>query len=446
MRPPSARVAQRRVRALTAVLWAASLVLLAVVDGATWSLPALVVLGGVVVLTELRPVHIGRNGQRHSFTLTEGPLVAALAIAPSRQVVLVVTAGVLVAQVARGLPRYKIAFNTAQFAVATAVATVLAQVVAGSVGVMLAVSAFMLLNDGLVRLVITLTTGRPAGRPMQDAGAVWLLHIAAVISIALLGAHMYLADARLLPAFLAPALLVLWSQEQANRRRARLTVVDTLAAQATAIYGRSSEETAVLLTRTAREVLAAGRTELVLLGDDSLVVFADGPDGVQRSRLSHTELISGWRGRVFEAVLATAEGTWAGVVVGREVPRALLSIWRDEDQESFRAQDVALLQTLADTVADWLSVPEQEDGTVLALRRRVLDFGSKGKDLADALGLLATVRHGLEATAGGPAQVALAADLRDVETLVARFVGALVIEQRLPQDGDVVTGQWLRTS
>lgn len=447
-RGPSPAVASRRATALTVALAVVAIPFALLADGDTGSLLWLAVLAAVVTVAELRPVHVARNGQRHSFTLTEGPLVAALALAPGRWIVVAIAAGVLLAQVLRRLPHYKVAFNVAQFGLATGVATVTAQTVGGSLGVALGVAAFTLVNDSVVRVVIALTTGRAAGRPLQDTGLGWLLHVAAVSSIALLGAHVFLSDAGSLPAFIAPALLVLWSQEQSNKRRARSTVVQALAAQAGALYGRSSEESALLLARTAREVLAAARTELVLLGDDSIVVLTTDATGVHRSRLSHAELITGWRGRVFESATATASGGWAGAVVGREVPRALLGIWREEGQEEFRSADVDLLQTLSDTVGEWLSITEQEGTSLLDLRRRVADLGDDAKGMADALGMLAAIRAGLDTAEVAPSRAAsLAADLRDVENRIASFASALMAEARCDStDGIVATGQWGRSA
>ncbi len=445
-RSPSAAVAMRRARAVTLALAALAVPLALLTDPASGSWRWIAVLAAVVTLTEMRPVHVARDGQRHSFTLTEGPLVAALALAPGRWIVLAVALGVLAAQLLRRLPHYKLAFNVAQFTAATTVATLTAQLVSGSWGVVLGVVAFTLVNDTVVRLMIALTTRQPAGRPLQDTGCGWLLHIAAVCSIALLGAHVFLDDPLSLPAFIAPAMLVMWLQEQSNKRRARATVVQALASQAAAFYGRSSEESALLLARTAREVLAATRTELVLLGAETIVVLTVDGDGLHRSRLGHAETVTGWRGRVFESVTAAKNGTWAGAVVGRDVPRALIGVWREADQEDFRDADVALLQTLADTVGEWLTVTEQEGGSLLDLRRRVADLGDDAKGIADALGMLAQIRASLDAT-DGRRDAALAADLKDVEQRIAAFVTAMMSEARpASQDTIVATGRWARSA
>lgn len=433
----------RRVALLTVGLLVLCVPLLLALDGAPLPWAVLALVAGAVVLAELRPVHIGRGSQRHAFTVTEGPLAAAVAMQPSVDVVGALMVGMLVAQLVRRMPWWKTSFTVAQMGVASAVAALTVEHVGGLHGTVLGVLLFTLISDRLVRIAISLTTRQPVGRPLQDASLGWLLYMLTVGSVGYLAAQVSVLEPSTLLAFVAPALLATWLQDQSNKRRAMSNVVSALAAQATSFYGRNSEESALLVMRTAREVLGAARAELVLLGEESVVTITEDIDGVRRWRLPHAELVTGWRGRVFETTAAQAHGDWAGTVIGRDVPHALLGIWRDVDQGPFRASDVALLQTMADSVGEWLSTEEGEASPVDAMRRRLLDLGGDLQDVADALATLALVRERLAAEgATAPANADLATDLRDVEERVVGFLGALMVEQRTPSDQLVATGRW----
>ena len=415
------------------------------------SLTGLFLLAAAVAITELRPVHVGRDGQRQSFTLTEGPVVAALAMWPGRYIVVGVALGVLLAQSRRRMPVYKMSFNVAQFGLAAAVAIRCTGLVGGQVGVVLALVLFAVVNEGLVRLVLRVATGRPAS-PLHGPGVVWLLHVSAATSIGLLAAHVLGNEPGLLPAFAAPVLLIVWSQEQSGRRRARTAVQRVLANQATALYGRSSEETGALLTRTAREVLAAGKVELVLLGGGRLLRTTDDHGQIERGQMAPHLLAEGWPAEVLAASGSTSHDAWAGVVIGTgESPRALLSVWRDEGQEPFHAPDLAVLDTLAESAATWLDqLPAAADRTI-DLRRTVAGLGPEGAHVAEALSAIRTVRQRLESVSSmasaAPVRASLASDLRDAEESIAAFVASLVTPTQRTETASaetemVVTGRW----
>ncbi len=441
----------RRVALLTVAI--ASLAILVSTSGQDRrvSLTGLFMLALAVVVTELRPVHVGRDGQRQSFTLTEGPVVAALAMGPGRYIVVGVALGVLLAQARRRMPIYKLSFNVAQFGLAAAVAVRCTSLVHGQVGVVLGIVMFAVVNEALVRMVLRVATGRPASA-LHGPGIVWLLHVSAATSIGLLAAHVLGNEPGLLPAFAAPVLLIVWSQEQSGRRRARTAVQRVLANQATALYGRSSEETGALLTRTAREVLAAGKVELVLLGEGRLLRTTDDHGVIDRGHLPPHLLAEGWAAEVLAATGSTSHDFWAGTVVGTgSSPRALLSVWRDEDQEHFHAPDLALLDTMAETAAAWLDQqPSQIDRTV-DLRRSVAGLGPEGAHVAEALSAIRAVRQRLESVSSmassAPVRAGLASDLRDAEESIAAFVASLVTPAQRGALADtetetVVTGRW----
>ncbi|MDP9102114.1 MAG: hypothetical protein M3N21_08215 [Actinomycetota bacterium] len=417
------------------------------------SLLGMLCLALAVAITELRPVHVGRDGERQSFTLTEGPVVAALAMGTGRAVVVGVALGVLLAQTRRRMPIYKLAFNVAQFGAAAAIANRCAQLVGGQLGVVVAIMVFALANEALVRLVLRVATGRPSDG-LHGPGASWFLHVSAATSIGLLAAHVIGNEPGLLPAFAAPVLLIVWSQEQSGRRRARTAVQRVLANQATALYGRSSEETGALLTRTAREVLAAGKVELVLLTGGRLLRTTDDHGHIDRGHMPAHQLTEGWAAEVLAAPGSTSHDYWAGVVIGSgDSPRALLSVWRDEDQEPFHAPDLALLDTLAESAAAWLDQQPTQADRSLDLRRTVAGLGAQGAEVAEALSNIRAVRQRLESVSSmataAPVRAALADDLRDAEESIAEFIAALVTPTQRGESASVdsemvVTGRWAR--
>jgi len=402
-----------------------------------------------VTLTELRPVHVARRGQRQSFTLTEGPLVAALALAPGRYIVLAIAAGLILTQAVRRVTPYKALFNLAQYCLAAAAAALCAQEAPGVGGVILGIFVFALVSDAAVRLALRVATGSPQGHPFQGSGSAWLLHIAAATSVALIAADTLQHDPYLLPAFVLPGLLIQWSQEQANRRHARGTVATALAQQATTLYGRSSHESAALILRSARDLMTAHNVEIVLLGGSGPTWMRDTGRGtaLEEGRLGSGALLTEWRGQVLEHVRAIAEGHWAGVVIGREAPYALLSVNRSVDQEPFRDSDLALLQELADNVEGWLDV-EAVDDAVHDTRRRAAEVGGGYMQVAHALGALSRVRAQLESQTVVPAagrDSYLAEELRMAEEGLAAFVSDLISppRQRADNEADTVhTGRW----
>lgn len=440
------RLEPKQIPALTGLLAGTAALLSLGLDaqvGNAWGATALL-LG--VLLTELRPVSLARRGHRQTFTLVEGPLVAALAVAPGRYAVLAVAGGLGLAQLLRSVAPYKALFNVSQYALATAAAVWCAQSTPGVAGVVLGIAVFALVNDGAMRLVLRMATGQ--ARPRGPAGArrEWLLHLAAVTSVALIAAQTLQHAPSLLPAFLVPALLLQRSQEQASRRRARGSVTTALAEQAASLYGRSSSESAALVLRSARELLAARGAEIVLLADSGATSLTDPGRGRElvRGTVPPADLLTGWRGRVLEAVHATAYGTSAGVVIGRRVPHALLQVTRGKEQERFGHSDLLLLQELADNVEAWLDVDAARDDAVAATRRRAVEVGGVYSVAAEALGVLDRVRYQLT-TQSSPASLDLADELRIAEESLAVFVSELITlpVQRETEVDTVQTGPWV---
>lgn len=432
----------RKVAALTGATALAAVALALCIRSTEGSLIGLVVFGLAVAIAELRPVHVSRGGERQSFTLTEGPLVVALALSPSRWVVLVLVAAVVLAQVHRRLPAYKLAFNAAQFALATAVACVVAQVVTGDTGTLLGIAAFVVVNDGLVRSVLAVATGQQLGRPLAGASWAWVLHVAAISSIALLASHIFERDPAMLPAFAAPAVLILWSQEQSTRRRASSTVSLALARHARELYAGRGDDSASLVARTVRELLAAERVELLVLDGIRVKRTRDAGGEVTHGGASHEVLRGGWPAQVLSVPNGAIDGHWIGIAVGGTAPRALIGVWRDPSQEPFGPGDLVLLSTLAAETSGWL---DARPGSRPDLP--VVDLRGHGTEAAGALETLRRVRHLLEtdfSVGSRHRRAALADDLLTAEERLSAFLADLVAPHNR-RDDVVVMGQWRPT-
>src|SRR3954453_16925588 len=107
----------------------AVLLSLAAAGAAGWGSPAwwaVPLLAMVVAISEIAVVHLQFGRQRWTFSLTEGAIAAAFAVAGGAWPAVAVAGGVLVAQMVRRQPRVKLEYNVAQFAAGTAFGAMLA--------------------------------------------------------------------------------------------------------------------------------------------------------------------------------------------------------------------------------------------------------------------------------------------------------------------------------
>jgi hypothetical protein len=408
-----------------------------------------------VLVAELRPVHLGWRGERQSFTLTEGPLVVALVLVPGREVVLSIALAVLLAQATRRLPPYKALFNVAQLSAAAALAVWVVGLHHSPLMVVAAAYVFAAVNETLVHLVLWAATGGTPGASLRERLGARVLHLAAVASTALLLGHVAEHEPLLIAAFAGPATLLLRDQERRRWHQSRNAVVHELATQAASLYRRSSDETLLLVLRTARQVLAADDVELLLVDGERLVHVSDRGRGLVRRPRPTSVLASGWAARVLASAVPVAgrseERWWAGAPVGRERPLALLRVWRDGAQEPFRTADLELLATLVETVTDWVdgSTVAHDEGIadLHTLRRRATDLGRLGEGVIDALDALSSVRQRLSS----PAPIRRTDIVEDVRSAERRVSDLLVdlLGDRAEESGQegqdaprVVTGRW----
>lgn len=421
-------------------------------DAPWWGICLLVVS---VLVAELRPVHLGWRGERQTFTLTEGPLVVALVVVPGQEVVLAVGLAVLLTQAARRLPAYKALFNVAQLSAAAALAVWVVGLHPSPLMIVVAAYTFAAVNETLVHLVLWAATGSPPAGSLRERFGGRLLHLAAVASTALLLGYVAEQEPLLVAAFVGPATLLLRDQERRRWHQSRNAVVHELASQAASLYRRSSDETLLLVLRTARQVLAADDAELLLVDGERLVHVSDRGRGLVRRPRDSSLLATGWAARVLASAVPvggrTEDGSWAGAAVGRERPLALLRVWRDGAQEPFHSADLELLTTLVETVADWVdgsvAAAVDESTDLLTLRRRATDLGRLGEGVVDALDALTSVRQRLS-SATPIRRTEIVEDVRSAERRVSDLLVDLLDGGTSGSRGGgeeaphVLTGRW----
>ncbi len=358
------------VPALTVLCGLVAVLAVGVVRGhpGRWPVAVLVAVG--VVLAEARPLHFAHGGERRTFTFCEGPLVVGLVLGSGWLLVVGFTAGIVATQLARRLPVAKVLFNIAQYAAAAGVAVVLTTVVPGIPGVLLAITGFAVVNDLAVQWVLRLTAGTRVGLPFGDRALIWFLHMAGATSAAILVGSAMESDGALALAFVAPIVLVNYSQREAMKQHVSAQVLRSIADQAVAHTTDRATLTS-LITRTAREVLAADRAELVLLEGPHPLLTTDNDGQLSENRISEDWYLTdhALRTALDSGPTGTARGRWAAVVIGTAThPRALLTVTRPHRQEPFRDTDLDALRILAHKTATWLSTTHVTGSTYLSAR------------------------------------------------------------------------------
>src|SRR5450755_2148736 len=162
-----------------------------------WALVA-----GLCVIGELAKVGLRRGATRKTYQWRETAFVLGLVLVPPGHLVLAMTAGIAIVQVARRKPTQKLVFNTAVAAIETAVGCAIVAsahvyspglrwshvFTARTVG-LLAVASFALhlLSSGLTSVVVATVRGRPAWLSVWDdvraAVVIWLRNLGAAFAI-----------------------------------------------------------------------------------------------------------------------------------------------------------------------------------------------------------------------------------------------------------------------
>lgn len=413
---------------------------------------ALVALG--VAASEARPLHFAHGRERRSFTFCEGPLVVGLVVSNGTLLIAGFVTGILLSQLLRRLPATKVLFNVTQYATAVAVAVLIAVHLPGPLGVVAAIFVFAVINDIAVQLVLRITAGAPLGVPLGGRALMWFLHVGASTSAAILVGQAVVANGAQAFAFLiAPIVLITYSQRETLRHHVSSQVLRTIAEQAVASQTGDRQVMTQLLTRSAREVLAATTAELLLLDGPRPLLVLDYDGRIQESRVSddwhtgesrfRTALENGSRGATL--------GQGVGVVIGPESsPHALLLVTRDADQEPFRDSDLDALRVLAEQGAKWLgkvgtvgtgqpAVIPQQQVINLEARRTMRAQQPRLVELLSELDVLRSCLDNLTSTTGAPGVMS------EIEESQRRLIDALsdvLTPDEIAREEAVAVGSW----
>lgn len=409
---------------------------------------ALVAVG--VAASEARPLHFAHGRERRTFTFCEGPLVVGLVISNGALLIAGFVTGILLSQLLRRLPATKVLFNVAQYAAAAAMAVLVATRISGTAGVICGILVFAVINDVAVQLVLRVTAAAPMSFPLAGRALIWFLHVGAATSAAILVGQAVETSGAFAFALIAPIVLITYSQREVMRHHVSAQVLHTIAEQAVASQSGDRQVMTQLLTRSAREVMAATQAEVLLLDGPRPLVVRDDDGRIHESRASEdwhaseprfrTALENGSKGATL--------GRWAGIVIGRESsPFALLIITRDADQEPFRESDLDALRVLAEQGVKWLGKLDQ--GQVVAIpEQQVINLESRRTmraqqprivELLSELDVLRSCLDNLTSTTGGNTVMS------EIEESQRRLIDALsdvLTPAEIAREEAVAVGSW----
>src|SRR4051812_40642942 len=327
-----------------------------------WAVPLLAV---VVTISEVAVVHLQFGRQRWTFSLTEGAIAAAFAIAGGAWPTVAVATGVLVAQTVRRQPRLKLEYNIAQFAAGTALGAVTSTAIGSGIsGACAGMGVFWLINHGLVAVAVAVTTRRPIRTFLWDSAPLSAIHSAGNSSIGLLATWLALNQPIGLLGLLVPMGLLYTSYDQQTRRSAEARLFAELARGQEEATGRSIDTSAQVVLLAAARLFGGAEVEIVLLAQDGAVRYTGDEFGVHsRRRVEPAAFDEPWVLGVFGS-----RGVRTGVEDGRpfcsaligepESPLAAIVARRASGAAGFGRREAMLASVLVQQAQSWLSVAE----------------------------------------------------------------------------------------
>ena len=410
---------------------------------AWWALPA---FATSVLVSEMSMVNFSVGRQRWSLSCTDALTTAVYVLAPGSWMVLMLPAGVAVAQLVRRQKLEKIVFNTAQFAGATALGAWTAHLALDNdlprlTAAALAMTAFWLVQTPLVAVAVATTSHRGLRRLLASSAPIAFVHTAASACIGLLGAWLALTAPVGLVALLVP-LALLWSSfDQTSRRSGEALLFAELARGQEKAGGSVDVSAQVMVTATAR-LLAASRVEVLVFGDEGVVRYQGDPDRVATTeRVGLDVLDQQWIIHVLHegVAIGTAERLpFCSLRVGAaDRPVALIRATREAGAGTFTRQDGRLARVLVGQAESWLSVADLAASRDAALHRaETADHNARALgDLgADALPALIALRESSSRLArlaregsDRSAVDGIVEELHAVERAVASLLGAIAL-------------------
>ena len=400
-----------------------------------WGPPLLAV---VVAVAEIAVVHLQFGRQRWTFSLTEGALGAAWVLSTGAWSVAAVTVGVLVAQSLRRQPPLKLVFNAAQFALATAAGSLVAQQLGGAIpGAIAGMAAFFVLNHTVVGAAVALTSRRPLLPMLLASAPKSFLHTAGNCSIGLLASFLALTAPLGLLGLCVPLALLWSSYDQQTRRTAEVSLFAELARGQERASGRSTDVSAQVVVTAAARLFGGADIEMVLLAPDGPVRYAGDETGVpERRRVDPEAFDEPWVLRALGsrgvAIGVESGRPWCAAVLGEpDAPLAVLIARRPRDASTFGRREMRLAEVLVGQAEAWLSVAELTTRH-RAAQQHVVDtaqhLGDLGAAASPALVVLRESADRLARLAEASGAVDdIVEELHLVERAVASLLGAIAL-------------------
>ena len=404
-------------------------------DVAWWAPLALTL---VVSVSEVAVVHLQFGRQRWTFSLTEGALGAAWVASTGSWSVAAVVVGVAVAQTFRHQPRLKLEFNVAQFALATAAGSVVAQLFGGRiVGAIAGMAVFFVVNHTLVGVAVSLTSRRKLLPLLASSAPLSAVHTAGNSSIGLLAAFLATTAPVGLLGLLVPLALLWSSYDQQTRRAAEARLFAELARGQEQATGRSTDVSAQVVVTAAARLFGGADIEMVLLAADGPVRYAGDETGVpERRRVDPDAFDEPWVLRALGArgvATGTDEGRpWCSAVLGEpNAPLAVLIARRPRGAAGFGRREIRLAEVLVGQAESWLSVADLSTRNRNASQQAAetaKNLGDVGAATAPALLVLRESADRLARLADSSGGVDdIVEELHLVERAVASLLGAIAL-------------------
>jgi diguanylate cyclase (GGDEF)-like protein len=230
----------------------------------------------VVAATERWPVSLEFRRSAHSFSLTDVPVTLALVFCGGLAGVGGVAAGTAIALVLRRLPPVKFIFNLAQFVFATALGYVVVHVIAGPepafgpgvwLGVLIALQVGGLLTIALIGAAMWLTEGSLSREQLRQMLAMDAIVTATNTSLALVLAVILTEDPRAAPILLIPLGIALLGYRSYVSERQRHEKLEFLyEANRSLSQSREVAQALVGLLERALDAYRSEQAEVILYG------------------------------------------------------------------------------------------------------------------------------------------------------------------------------------
>lgn len=409
-----------------------------------WALPA---LAAAVAASELAVVHIPIGRQRWTLSCTDALLTLVFVVRPGSWTVLMVPAGVAVAQLVRRQSADRIVFNVAQFAAATAAGAYVAHLAAAGglprlTDAALATTAFWLLQTPLVAGVVAVTNRTRFTSMLAGNATLAFVHTAASASVGLLAGWLLLTAPIGLLGLLVPIVLLWSSFDQNSQRAAEARLYAELARGQEQAGGGSVDVSAQVVLTAAARLLGGASVEMLVFATDGLVRYeGDESNAPMQSRVGVDALDRPWVTEALARGLVSGSfdnRSYCAVRIGPTArPRALLCATRTVSRGSLGRHDAKMLRVLVGQAESWLSVADLAAARDAAVgRAEAADHSARALgDLgAGTVPALAVLRESsgrlarLAQRSSEPDDVArIVEELHTVERAVASLLGAIAL-------------------